>query len=113
MTLGSAGNTAPSTLRGLTRFLLRTTLTTAPFTDANVDALLYKHYHEFVNELLRSGSEIDFNMATETINLVANTQAHSVAGKVLRIKRIEVTYDGTNWRYVNIFDIGMRGKPID
>ena len=76
MTLGAAGSTTPSTLRGFTRFKTRTNST--KFSDTDIDALLNLYYHEFVNELLKAGSDVDFNMVTETINLVADTQSHTV-----------------------------------
>lgn len=111
MTLGSAGSTTPSDLRGLTRFITRTT--SSGFSDTNIDALLNNCYHEFVNEVKKHGGNIDFNMVTETINLANGTQTYSVTGKVLTIKRIEVTYDGTNWRFVRFFDLSQRHLPTD
>ena len=49
-------------------------------------------------------------METETINLVASTQSYSITGKVKYLKRIEVSYDGTNWYRVNVFDINERSS---
>ena len=111
MQLGAAGSVATSDLRGLTRFLTDTTSTT--FTDANIDGLLNKYYHQFVNEILKIDKNIDFNMVTEEINLVADQQTYTVTGKVLRIKRAEITFDGTNRYYLNSFDIGERAEPTD
>lgn len=72
-----------------------------------IDALLNLHYHEFVNEILKSGSKIAVNRETETINLVAATASHSVTGKVLRIMRIDIQWvSGGKWYPVTFFNIG-------
>jgi hypothetical protein len=96
---------------GLVRYFTKTD--SAKFTDANIKALLNLYYHEFVNEILKSGSSIDFNMATESINLVSGTSAYSVTGKVLRIKKIDISFDGSKWYSVTNFDIAERSRPLD
>lgn len=112
MLLGAAGSVAPSDLRGFTRFI--TKADSVKFTDVQIDALLNLYYHEFINEILKSGSTIDFNMAIEEINLVAATAEHSVTGAVLRIKRIEIQWvSGGVWYPVKIFDIGEDPGAID
>lgn len=47
-----------------------------------------------------------------TTNLVANQPDYSLPAseKILKIKRVEITYDGTNWYKAEPFDIGERGK---
>lgn len=105
MLLGADNSILYSDLIGFTRKTTKTDST--KFTAADIKALLNLYYHEFVNEILKSGSNIDFNRATETINLVANTAAHSITGKVLRITRIEIQWEtGGKWYPVKIFDIG-------
>jgi len=113
MQLGTEGSTTPNTLRGLTRFLTKTDST--KFSDTDIDALLNLGYHEFANEILKSGSDIDFNLETESINLVADTQTHSITGKVLRIKRAEVQWEsGGSWYPVEIRNIvGESTEPLD
>lgn len=112
MLLGNAGSTTPSDLRGFTRFITSTNST--KFNDTDIDAFLNLYYHEFVNEILKSGSDIDFNMETESINLVKDAQKISIAGKVLRIKKINVQWE-TNGQWYNVpfFDIGERTRPMD
>ncbi len=112
MILGSAGNTTPNTLRGFVRFHSKTNST--KFIDADIDALLNLHYHEFVNEIQKSGSDIDFNMVTEEINTVADAATHSITGKVLKIKRMEIKWlaGGTTYK-VTFFDIAERSRPLD
>ena len=97
----------------MVRFLLGITSTTAPFTDAIIDALLNLSYHDFVNEILKSSSDIDFNMVTEEVDLVKDAQTIAIAGKVLKIKRVEIKMDGTNWKKATFFDLGERLKESD
>jgi len=112
MLLGNAGSEVPSDLRGFVRYHTKTNST--KFSDTNIDAFLNLYYHEFVNEILKSGSDIDFNMVTESINLVKDTPTISVAGKVLRIKKINVQWEtGGQWYDVAFFDIGERTEPMD
>ena len=111
MTLGLSGSIVPSTLRGYTRFLLKKTSTT--YSDTDIDALLNLYLHEFANEIKKSGSDIDFNMIIELINLQASTNIIAITGKVLTVKRVEIKLDGTNWRKATFFDIGQRGIASD
>lgn len=102
---------ANQSLRGYARFLTNSDSTS--YANADLDANINRWYHLLVNEILESEDDIDFNMETETISLVTDTQTYSVTGKVLRIKRIEVTYDGTNWYDVSFMDVNERGEATD
>ena len=112
MQLGSAGNVVPNTLRGFVRFHSKTNST--KFIDADIDALLNLHYHEFANEIQKSGSSIDFNMVTEEIDTVKDAATISITGKVLRIKRMEIKWlsGGTTYK-ITFFDIAERSNPLD
>ena len=57
--------------------------------------------------------EWDFQGEIATTSLVANQQEYVFPTDLLKIKRIEVTYDGTNWYVVNPMDINERGYPTD
>lgn len=48
-------------------------------------------------------------------NLVANQQDYPLDSDdgILNIKRVEITYDGTNWNKAEPFDINMRGYATD
>jgi len=111
MTLGDTGSVLLTTLMGLVRFFTKTDST--KFSDANIKALLNLYYHEFVNEILKSGSDIDFNMTTESIDITSGTSVYSVTGKVLRVKRIDISFDGSKWYKLTNFDISERSRPLD
>ncbi len=94
-------------LRNKTRFLTRTDTTT--YTDADLDANLNNYLHIFTTEVLESMDGCDFKADTATTNIVADQQEYVLPTDLLKIKRIEVTYDGTNWKKVDFFDINERG----
>lgn len=111
MTLGAEASVSPANLRGFTRFITKTT--SAKFSDADIDALLNLYYHEFVNEIIKAGGDIDFNIEEEDMNLTAGTSVYSITGKVLALKRIQITYDGTNYYTAKLLYLGERKNPMD
>ena len=56
-------------------------------------------------------NKTDYPVATT--NLVASQQDYKFPTGLLKVKRVEVTYDGTNWYKAEPFDINMRGKATD
>lgn len=92
---------------------------------ADVVRGINRWYHRVVSWILESQDEWDFddilnsNYPIATANLVANQQDYSLpatAGvsndRVLKIQRVEVTYDGTNWYKAEPFDIKEKGSAI-
>lgn len=78
-------------------------------------------YHKVVTMILNSQDEWDFDDSNHTdfpiltTSLVANQQDYSIPAseKVLKIKRIEVSYDGTNWNKAEPLDIGEIGDATN
>jgi hypothetical protein len=97
-----------SGLRNRTRYLTRTDSTT--YSDSDLDASLNAWNNVFTTEILAAMDDWDFKAETATSDLVANQQEYVMPTDLLKIKRIEVSYDGTNWKYVNWFDINERGE---
>lgn len=93
-------------------------LTNREYGDVSGNATLLDEAVRFANqavdeiqvEILRSVDGWDFDdlnqtdMAIATANLVANQKAYSLPGDILKIKRLQITYDGTSY-YV--------GEPLD
>lgn len=98
-------------LRNQTRFLTNTDTTT--YSNADLDASINTYYHLFVNEILEAMDGWDFQGEIATTNLVANQQEYVFPTDILKIKRVEITYDGTNWYNAQPFDINMRGTATD
>ncbi|MFA6712138.1 MAG: hypothetical protein WCS33_05475 [Candidatus Caldatribacteriota bacterium] len=98
-------------LRNFTRFLTNSNSTT--YTDADVDASLNMYYHDIVNQILESMDGWDFQGEIATANLVASQQEYVLPTDILKIKRIEITYDGTTWNKARFFDISEDPDPTD
>lgn len=75
--------------------------------------LINNRYHQVMTMIISSQDEWDFddqnyaNYPIITTSLVANQQDYVIptSEKVLKIKRVEVSYDGTNWYRANPIDI--------
>lgn len=82
------------------------------WTDANLLIGLNVAYQKVVSMILESADESDFDDARKTdypiktTPLAANQRDYSipVSEKVTKIKRVDITYDGTNW---------YKSEPID
>lgn len=55
----------------------------------------------------------DFEGEIATASLVANQQEYVFPSDILKIKRIEVTYDGTNWYKVRFGDVNTLNTTSD
>jgi hypothetical protein len=93
------------------RFLTNTNTTT--YTAADLYASINTYYHYFVNEILEAMDGWDFQGEIATTDLVASQQEYVFPTDILKVKRVEITYDGTNWYNAEPFDINMRAKATD
>ncbi len=100
-----------SGLRNFTRFITDTDTTT--FTNADLDASLNMYYDLFCTEIIDSMDEWDFNGEIATTDFVANQQEYVFPTTILKIKRIELTYDGSNWYLASPMDINEVGSATD
>lgn len=100
-----------NTLRGFARYLTNTD--TITFTNAELDASLNMYLDIFTTEILDSMDEWDFQAEISTTNLVANQQEYVFPSDILKIKRIEITYDGSNWYECNPMDVNERSSAND
>jgi len=110
MILGLAGSILTADLRGLTRFITKTNST--KFSDAEIDGLLNLGYHEFINEIIKAGGKLDFNIEEEQINLTNGTKLYTITGKVLQIKTIDVNYGDNQWQRAAPFNQVESSKAI-
>ncbi len=76
-------------------------------------------YHKVVTMILKAQDDWDFDDTTKTdfpiitTSLVANQQDYGLPVTCLQLKRVEVTYDGTNWYKAEKMDINERGLATD
>lgn len=88
-------------------------------TNTNTNTLTNTNLFLFLNErnrqLVAALQAIRENYKSEvsTANLVADQQEYVLPDDAMRLKRLEVTYDGTNWKNVIFFDINERRKQTD
>jgi hypothetical protein len=88
---------------------------------AQVTSLFNKNLHKAVTIVLDSLDGWDYDdqnhtdYPVKTANLVGGQQDYpfGIAEKVLKIKRVEVSYDGANWYKAEPFDINQRGSDTN
>lgn len=97
-------------LRGHARWLTNANSTTFP--DADIDALVNVYYHQLTAKILASMDEWDFAGETATTDLVAGQREYIFPTDILKIKRIDIKLDGTNWTRLNPFDVQEVSEPL-
>lgn len=90
-------------LRNFTRMLTNTN--TATYTNADLDASINTYYDLVVTEILDSMDEWDFQADYATTSLVASQQEYTLPTDILKIKRVEISYDGSTWYEVKAEDV--------
>ena len=95
---------------------LRTGADTNAFSAANRLISTNRWYEKVITMILKAVDGWDFDDSNKTdfpiatTSLVANQQDYSLPTNLLKIKRVEVTYDGTNWYKAEPFDINETGN---
>jgi hypothetical protein len=90
--------------------------TTTAYAAADRLISLNKWYNKIHTMILQSQDEWDFDDSNKTdfqilyTDIVANQQDYALPSEILKIKRVEVTYDGSTWSVVTPMDIGEYGK---
>lgn len=98
-------------LRSYARFLTNTNSTT--FTDADTLVSANVWYDILAGEIVASMDDWDIGGEISTTNIVASQQEYVFPTDIFKIKRIEVSYDGTNWYVANRFDVNELGIATD
>lgn len=98
-------------LRNITRFLTNTD--TSTYSNIDLDASLNMYQAFFANEILDAMDGWDFQGEVATTDMVALQQEYVFPNDILKIKRIELSYDGTNWYRAEQFDVNQRSKATD
>lgn len=100
---------------------LKSNADTNAFPNATRLILLNAWYQKIASMILDSQDDWDWddtNRNTEAIvtkSMVANQNYVSLAvsDAIIKVKRVEVTYDGSTWHEAGRFDIGQTGWPTD
>lgn len=83
------------------------------YPDIDIDASINRYYDIFVTEIIEAMDGWDFQGEVATTDLVEDQQEYVFPSDILKIKRIEVTFDGTTWENVQFMDINERGRATD
>lgn len=97
-------------LRNMTRFLTNTNTTT--YANADLDAALNRYYHQFTNEILAAMDDWDFQGEIATASMVADQQEYVLPTDILKIKKVMVSYDGSNWYTAKPFDVSETDSAL-
>jgi len=98
-------------IRAFTRFLTNTNSTT--YTDADLDANVKNYNYLFTTEILESMDEWEFQGEVATGSTVEDQQEYILPTDILKIKRVEITYDGTTWYEARPMDINEKEGATD
>jgi len=93
------------------RYFTRTTVVN--YSDADLKSNINNYLHYFVNEILESMDDWGFGETNTSQDLVASQQPYTFPSGILKVKRVEISYDGTNWKEAQPFDINMRNGAND
>jgi hypothetical protein len=99
-----------STLQSQVRFLTNTDTTS--YSDSDVNANLTRWAHLFTAEILDAQDCWDFQGEIAYANLVANQREYTFPTDILKIKRIDLKLDGTNWVTARWVDESEISTPI-
>lgn len=92
---------------------------TSQFINANRIILINKAVKDITMMILQAQDGWDFDDANHddfpilTTNLVANQQDYALPTNTIKVVRLEITYDGTNWHKVSPMDINQESSPTD
>lgn len=98
-------------IRSYARFLTNTNSTT--FTDADTLVSANVWYDILTADIVSSMDDWDLGGEIATADMVANQQEYVFPTDIFKIKRIEVSYDGTNWHVARRFDVNEMNEPTD
>jgi len=85
---------------------------TTSYPTADITRNINKWYQELIADVLLSMDEWDVQGDIATASLVAAQQEYNWPADLLRIKRVEVTYNGSTWTRVYPIDVQEIGKTI-
>jgi hypothetical protein len=98
-------------LRAYARMKTNTDSTTYTDEDTLVSANVW--YDSFHAEIINSMDDWDIGGEIATTDLVTGQQEYVFPDDILKIKRIEITYDGVTWRVAKRFDVNENDIPTD
>lgn len=102
------------TNKGIMEFARRfsnTNSTTYP--DADLKASVNQYQEQFTVHITDAMDDWDFGLDYATCDFVAGQQEYPFDTTFLKIKQVEVTYDGVTWKKVRFHDLSANSEPTD
>ena len=77
---------------------------TTQLTDAVITVFVNRRYKDMVGKIMNTFEDY-FGTSDATIDFVADTVEYDLMSDVRKVKRVEVAYDGSNWKLARPFDL--------
>ena len=97
----------PQTILDQVRFLTKTSSTDGTGTDANLLRILNDYYYRQVSIFVNTNEDKFGRKAYTTLNINPVQEYYRLPPDCMRVKRVEVTYDGSQWRKMREIDAGQ------
>ncbi len=88
-----------------------TNTTTDEYSDTDKHVDLTRATHLMVSEIVKSQGSWDFQGEIATASLVANQREYTFPTDILKIKKVELKIDGSNWYRAKILDTSQISTP--
>jgi hypothetical protein len=85
---------------------------TTSYVDADKHSSMTRWAHTIQEEVVDAQDDWDFNGETAVANLVANQREYTFPTTLLKVKRIELCFDGINWVEATLFNEGTTKYPL-
>lgn len=104
----------PSDIVTQARYLTKTTSSDGNLSDAQGLNILNDYYLRQAVAFVDTNEDKFGTKATTDLNIIANQEAYAFPSDLLRLKRAEITFDGSTWQKLHSADDGdFEGFPLD
>lgn len=94
----------PAQVLDQVRYLCKVSSTDGSGSEADLVRVLNDYYLRQVSIFVNLNEDLFGRKATTNLNVVSNQEAYGLPSDAMRIKRVEVSYDGSNWYKVSMMD---------
>lgn len=97
----------PSDIFTRARWLTRTSATDGTAADTDLLPILNDYYNRQIITFVNTNEDLFGVKADTNLNVTALQEAYALPSDLIRLKRAEITYDGTNWYKIHTNDDGQ------
>jgi len=97
----------PSEIVTRARWLTKTSSTDGTAADTDLLPILNDYYSRQIIDFVNTNEDLFGVKSTTSLNVVSNQEAYALPSDLIRVKRVEITYDGTNWFKIHTNDDGQ------